>query len=114
MNFKMKTRFLVLAAAACCCLSCVETDKTLGFIASKAREAGITVADADRLEERLRAALYTSMPAGASHGRYADAVEITPVYGRSGSAMSPADMAMVVAQLVPAVFTDREGNRIMG
>ena len=25
-----------------------ETDKTLGFIASKAREAGITVADADR------------------------------------------------------------------
>ena len=34
-----------------------------------------TVADADRLEERLRAALYTSMPAGASHGRYADAVE---------------------------------------
>ena len=30
MNFKMKTRFLVLAAAACCCLSCVETDNTLG------------------------------------------------------------------------------------
>ena len=73
-----------------------------------------TVADADRLEERLRAALYTSMPAGAAHARYADDVEITPVYGRSGSAMSPADMAMVVAQLVPAVFTDREGNRIMG
>ena len=30
MNFKMKTRFLVLAAAAICCLSCVETDTTLG------------------------------------------------------------------------------------
>ena len=45
---------------------------------------------------------------------YADAVEITPVYGRSGSAMSPSDMAMVVSELVPAVFTDREGNRIMG
>lgn len=73
-----------------------------------------TVADADRLEERLRAALYTSMPAGASHGRYADAVEITPVYGRSGSTMSPSDMAMVVSELVPAVFTDREENRIMG
>ena len=73
-----------------------------------------TVADADRLEERLRAALYTSMPAGASRGRYADAVEITPVYGRSGSAMSPSDMAMVVSELVPAVFTDWDGNRIMG
>lgn len=30
MNFKMKTRILVLAAAACCCFSCVETDTTLG------------------------------------------------------------------------------------
>ena len=30
MNFKMKTRFLVLAAAAICCLSCVETNSTLG------------------------------------------------------------------------------------
>ena len=73
-----------------------------------------TVADADRLEEKLRAALYTSMPASAAHARYADDVEITPVYGRSGSAMSPSDMAMVVSELVPAVFTDREGNRIMG
>ena len=55
-----------------------------------------------------------AVSAGASHGRYADAVEITPVYGRSGSTMSPSDMAMVVSELVPAVFTDREGNRIMG
>ena len=30
MNFKMKTRILVLAAAASCCLSCVETNTTLG------------------------------------------------------------------------------------
>lgn len=30
MNFKMKTIFPVLAAAALCCLSCVETDSTLG------------------------------------------------------------------------------------
>lgn len=72
-----------------------------------------TVADRERLEERLRAALYSSMPAGATHARFAEAVEITRVYGRSGSAMSPADMAMVVSQLVPAVFTDRDGHRIM-
>ena len=73
-----------------------------------------TVADAERLEERLRAALYSAMPAGATHARFARGVEITPVYGRSGSAMSPSDMAFVVAQLVPAVFTDRDGRRIMG
>ena len=30
MNFKMKTRFLVLAAASLCCLSCVETNSQLG------------------------------------------------------------------------------------
>ena len=30
MNFKMKTRFLALAAASVCCLSCIETDATLG------------------------------------------------------------------------------------
>ena len=30
MNFKMKTRFFVLAAASLCCLSCVEKDTTLG------------------------------------------------------------------------------------
>jgi len=30
MNFKMKTRILVLAAAASCCLSCVETNTTVG------------------------------------------------------------------------------------
>ena len=30
MNFKMKTRFLVLAAASLCCLSCVETNSRLG------------------------------------------------------------------------------------
>ena len=58
--------------------------------------------------------LYAVSAEGLYFGTVADAVEITPVYGRSGSAMSPADMAMVVAQLVPAVFTDREGNRIMG
>ena len=30
MNFKMKTRFLALAAALVCCYSCIETDSTLG------------------------------------------------------------------------------------
>ena len=30
MNFKMKTRFLALAAALLCCYSCIETDTTLG------------------------------------------------------------------------------------
>ena len=30
MNFKMKTRFLALAAAFVCCYSCIETDSTLG------------------------------------------------------------------------------------
>ena len=30
MNFKMKTRFLALAAALLCCYSCIETDSTLG------------------------------------------------------------------------------------
>ena len=30
MNFKMKTRFFVLAAASLCCLSCVETNSQLG------------------------------------------------------------------------------------
>ncbi|MBR2583397.1 MAG: hypothetical protein IKD61_08385 [Oscillospiraceae bacterium] len=73
-----------------------------------------TVADRDRLEERLRAALYSAMPAGAMHAYFARGVEITPVYGRSGSAMSPSDMALVVAQVVPAIFTDREGQRVMG
>ncbi len=82
-------------------------------VSAEGRSFG-TVSDRGKLEERLRAALYSSMPAGATHGRYASSVEITPVYGRSGSAMSPSDMAMVVAQVVPAVFTDRDGERIMG
>ncbi len=73
-----------------------------------------TVADSDRLEERLRAALYTAMPLGAVRARFSAAVEIVPVYGRCGSAMSPSDVATAVAQVVPAVFTDPEGNRIMG
>ena len=30
MNFKMKTRFLALAAALLCCYSCIETNSTLG------------------------------------------------------------------------------------
>lgn len=73
-----------------------------------------TVADCDRLEERLRAALYTAMPKAATHARFSDAVEIAPVYGRSGSAMSPSDVAIAVSQVVPAIFTDPNGNRIMG
>ncbi|MBR0208509.1 MAG: hypothetical protein IJQ43_06400 [Oscillospiraceae bacterium] len=73
-----------------------------------------TVADRGRLEERLRAALYAAMPVGATHARFEHGVEITPVYGRCGSEMSPSDVATAVAQVVPAVFTDREGQRIMG
>ena len=73
-----------------------------------------TVAERDRLEERLRAALYSAMPAGATHARFDRGVEITPVYGRSGSEMSPADMAALVSQLVPAIFTDQRGEQIRG
>ena len=73
-----------------------------------------TVADRDRLEERLRAALYASMPAGAVRACYAEGIEILPVYGRSGSAMSVRDMAMLVSELVPALYTDRNGTEICG
>ena len=72
------------------------------------------VEDRERLEERLRAALYSSMPEGAVHARFAEAVELAPVYGRSGSASPPTELAKAVAQIVPAVFTDREGQRVMG
>jgi len=73
-----------------------------------------TVADRERLEERLRAALYASMPAGAVRACYAEGIEILPVYGRSGSAMSVRDMAMLVSELVPALYTDRNGTEICG
>ena len=72
------------------------------------------VADADRLAERLRSALYGAMPASASRGAYSEGIEILPVYGRSGSAMSASDMALAVSGAVSAVFYDSEGNRVAG
>lgn len=82
-------------------------------VESEGRRLGV-VADRERLEERLRAALYTAMPETAARASFASAVEITPVYSRSGSEMSVSDMAMVVSGAVPAIFTDREGIRIQG
>lgn len=70
------------------------------------------VADPDKLEERLRAALYVSMPLTAVRAGFAEGIEIVPVYGRSGSALSPSDMARAVSGVVPAVFLDAEGKRI--
>ena len=72
------------------------------------------VADRDRLEERLRAALYVSMPRTAVRAGYAEGIELIPVYGRSGSALSPSEMARAVSGVVPAVFLDTEGKRIAG
>ena len=72
------------------------------------------VADADKLEERLRSALYGSMPPAAARASYSVGIEISPVYGRSGSAMLPSDMALAVSGAVPAVFYDSEGNLIAG
>ena len=72
------------------------------------------VADREKLEERLRAVLYSSMPATARRAAFASAVEIRPVYARSGSAMSPQDMALVVSEAVPAIYTDRDGAVVSG
>ncbi|MBQ7472953.1 MAG: hypothetical protein IJS79_01220 [Oscillospiraceae bacterium] len=69
-------------------------------------------ADRDKLEERLRAALYSSMPGSAVRASFSEAIEIVPVYGRSGSALPCADIAQAVSGAVPALFLDREGNRI--
>ena len=80
------------------------------------RAAGRTfgvVADRDKLEERLRAALYVSMPRTAVRAEYDEGIEL-PVYGRSGSAVSPSEMARAVSCVVPAVFLDAEGKRIAG
>ena len=72
------------------------------------------VADRDKLEERLRAALYVSMHLSAVRAGYVEGIELVPVYGRSGSAVSPSDMARAVSDVVPAVFLDKEGKRIAG
>lgn len=82
-------------------------------VGSEGRRLG-AVADREKLEERLRAALYSSMPATAVRGSFSPAVEITPVYGRSGSAMSPSEMALVVSGAVSAFYTDRDGNQVLG
>lgn len=81
------------------------------------RAAGRTfgvVADRDKLEERLRAALYVSMPRTAVRAEYDKGIELIPVYGRSGSAVSPSEMARAVSGVVPAVFLDADGKRIAG
>lgn len=81
------------------------------------RAAGRTfgvVSDRDKLEERLRAALYVSMPRTAVRAEYDEGIELVPVYGRSGSAVSPSEMARAVSCVVPAVFLDAEGKRIAG
>ena len=68
------------------------------------------VADRDRLEERLRAALYGSMPPSSVRACYSAGIEILPVYGRTGSESTPSDMALIVSGSVPAVFLDAEGE----
>ena len=82
-------------------------------VAADSRRLGV-VADSDKLQERLRAALYSGMPSAAVRGSFSPAVEITPVYGRSGSAVSPSDMALIVSGAVSAFYTDRDGNRVAG
>ena len=101
------------AALSARILARVDGVSGLYAVSSRGQSFG-SVEDRDRLEERLRAALYTAMPAGATHARYAEGVEIRPVYGRTGSAAKPSDVAALVAQAVPAVFTDRSGKRIQG
>ena len=74
----------------------------------------LEVADRDKLEERLRAMLYALMPEGAARASFSPAVEITPVYSRSGRAMSPTDMALAVSGAVNALYFDRDGLPVQG
>lgn len=99
-------------------LSALILDKVPGVsplyrVEAAGRRLGV-VSEREKLQERLRAALYSAMPETAARASFSSEVEITPVYGRSGSAMSPSDMALVVSGAVPAIFTDREGNQVLG
>ena len=72
------------------------------------------VDDRDRLEERLRANLYSSMPSAAVRARYSAQIEIEPVYGRAGSGCDSGEMALLVSGAVSAMFTDGEGSAVIG
>ena len=99
-------------------LSALILDRTPGVsplyaVSAEGRSLGV-VADRDKLEERLRAMLYALMPEGAARASFSPAVEITPVYSRSGRAMSPTDMALAVSGAVNALYFDRDGLPVQG
>ena len=73
-----------------------------------------TVEDAEKLEEKLRASLYSRMPPTSGRARYSEPIELIPVYGLSGSDTPYRDMAQLVAGAVPAVFTDSDGHIVQG
>ena len=99
-------------------LSALLLSRTEGVASLCAVEAGGErfglTEDREKTEERLRAALYRTMPAGATRAFFAEGIEFRPLYGREGSALAPGDIALAVSGAVPAVYTDGEGHRISG
>ena len=54
------------------------------------------------------------MPTSAVGGTFSEELSVRRVYTRSGSATNYDDMVLLVSGMAPAVYVDREGNRVMG
>lgn len=73
-----------------------------------------TVAEPEKLEEKLRASLYSRMPPTSGHARFAEPIELRPVFSRVGTDTPFREMAQLVSGAVPAIITDGEGHIIQG
>ena len=72
------------------------------------------VEDGERLMAKLRGYLLYTMPTSAVGGTFSEELSVRRVYTRSGSATNYDDMVLLVSGMAPAVYVDREGNRVMG
>ena len=70
------------------------------------------VSDGEALREALRVQLYGNRPPGAVSGRYAEQIELRPVYTRPGAEISVEDACLLVTGLVPVIYMDGEGRRV--
>ena len=72
------------------------------------------VTNGSQLLGRLQAWLYDTMPRGARHAGFVEAVTLRPVYARAEAAKTPGEMLAAVTEAVPAWYTDAAGHPVRG
>ena len=72
------------------------------------------VSDRERLCEALRRQLYANRPAGAIHARYAEPIDVRPLYTRPDRESSVEDACLWITGMSRALYTDEDGRLIAG